>query len=109
MNSIANVVVTKYGPAGEAQPVFRCPVVIAPKALTLLEGQSDQVESTVENAAQAADLIGCFGDNSEYVDFASEVELSEGVLPISMRAELVKAQLGNVVRIDIRTSAAGVC
>lgn len=101
MNSITNVVKVTYGPNDEPEPQFRCPVVVDPKVLAVLQGTPNRIETIVSAAACAVELVSRFEAGSRYVDFAPTLALSIGDLPIALRVQLVRGQVGKVARIDL--------
>jgi len=100
MRSITNAVSVAYGFNDEPEPLFNCPVVLDPKVLKILNGTPNKVETIVRSAACAVELVGRFEGRSRYVDFASRLALAVGELPISLRVQLVRGNIGNVARID---------
>lgn len=99
MNSITNVVKVKYGLNDEPEPLFQCPVVVDPKVLQVLQRTTKRVDTLVSEAASAVELVSRF-EAALYVDFAPRLDLAVGELPIAMRVQLVRGNVGKVARID---------
>ncbi len=100
MKSITNAIQVRYGANDEPEPFFQCPVVIDPMILAVLKGTSNRVETIVNQAAHAVELVGRFERASRYVVFAPRLALAIGELPIAMRVQLVRGNKGKVARID---------
>lgn len=107
MNNITKAVKMKYGKKDEPMPVFGCPVVIDPKALGVLKRVGYRIDQVLNDAAKAVDLVSRFEQASRYVDFAPELALTEGTLPVAMRVEMVKGRTESVARIDLVPSVRG--
>jgi hypothetical protein len=100
MNSITNVVQVKYGRNDVPEPLFQCPVVVDPKIVQVLKGTETRVAAIVSEAACAVELVSRFEGWSRYVDFASRLNVASGERRITVRVQLVRGRMGNVVRID---------
>ena len=100
MNSITKVVTVRYGANDEPQPLFECPVVIDPNVLQVLRGTENRIETLVNAAACAVELVSRFERASRYVDFAPRLNLAIGALPIALRVQLVRGRIGQVARIE---------
>ncbi|MAT94141.1 MAG: hypothetical protein CME59_16290 [Halioglobus sp.] len=105
MNSITNVVTVAYGLDDEPESQFRCPVVVEPRLLKVLQGTTLRVEQLVSEAASAIELVGRFEGASRYVDFAPRIDLPAGEIPIALRVQLIRGRLGKVARIDFSDTA----
>lgn len=101
MHSITNAVTVRYGTHDEPVPLFKCPVVVDPKVLQVLQGTPNRVDTIVSAAASAVELVSRFEGGSRYVDFAPTLALAIGDLPIALRVQLVQGHIGKVARIDL--------
>lgn len=101
MSSITNVVTVAYGLDDKPEPQFQCPVVVEPRLLKVLQGTTLRLEQLVSEAASAVELVDRFEVASQYVDFASRIDLPAGMITIALRVRLIRGRLGEVARIDV--------